>query len=876
MRYAISLKALAGFLAIAAAGCSGGSANSASVHIRCAGGESFCIISCDLGCTQTGCAVTEIAENQRLKFTFSSAVSVASVNGSSVSLRTATGVAPEGDLMVAGNVLTFLPKVRTVNGISTFGFQRNETYIISITGGTPGLGLTNVAGDPLGKEFTCTVVASRGIIDEDQQPPRVEMISPTNTAAAPRDPTIILRFSELIDTTPLRGTLTAASPVRFTLRTAINNNGVLSCDRDSSGLVLEGIPRLSTERIGDVDVTVVEFKPTVLLPGESCVEVAVTADLRDLSGRAAEPNSFEFFTEAGTVVPITISESFAAPARLDRNISGGSWNNGARPGLIGGDGRHGSFDYTIGTPVTSTEYIFDTTSVVIPAALTLTGLEYDVTDGKFFFTEFTIPQGVTVNFIGPIPPQIHVRGFADIQGNIRLNGDAMSTFNARGTTGANFFVDGQPGGIGGAGAGRGGKGGRECEGTGPIIVAGKILTNGQSGEDVKLLAGHGYAIQAMNTGGRGSAMRPTSGEAAPNTPLVGFVYRAHFAPGGGGGGFSLAGGMANVTTVPNLVVGPEPAGGVQFDLAALSTVGYTSLDHYTVAGSGGGAGATHAFGTIYVTGDVYIAGSGGSGGGGACVVRAGGNVTVGGGSLCEAKGGSGALINARDPGVPSSNVNWGVSSPGGGGSGGSFLFQSGADMTIGGTIDTSGGPGSTTGNISTASINVQSSAGAGSPGFYRLEAAGTLNVTNTSHVPAYVSTAHAGNLTDRDALSGQTSLWYGSNQVFPPAWLHYELDVDTDGDGTIDITYTDTGAPGTQVANDPNAAVILQFQGARLLQSTGAPDPGTEGPWRHGIGPGAVPGISLDSPTGFRFMMTFNRGLFPDVVIRGLRVFARA
>lgn len=112
--------------------------------------------------------------------------------------------------------------------------------------------------------------------------------------------------------------------------------------------------------------------------------------------------------------------------------------------------------------------------------------------------------------------------------------------------------------------------------------------------------------------------------------------------------------------------------------------------------------------------------------------------------------------------------------------------------------------------------------------------------------------------------------------MFPPAWLRYELEVDTDGDGTVDITYTDTGVAGTQTASDPNGPLRIQFQGAQLQQSTGLPLLGTEGPWRSNIGDGAGPGIGLDSPTGFRFMMTFNRGLFPDTVVASLRVYARA
>ena len=63
--------------------------------------------------------------------------------------------------------------------------------------------------------------------------------------------------------------------------------------------------------------------------------------------------------------------------------------------------------------------------------------------------------------------------------------------------------------------------------------------------------------------------------------------------------------------------------------------------------------------------------------------------------------------------------------------------------------------------------------------------------------PAFVQADNVGDLTDRDSLSGDASLWYGTGLVFPPNWDRYELDVDTDGDGTVDVTYTDSGAPVT-------------------------------------------------------------------------------
>jgi hypothetical protein len=891
MRHALSLQVLSGLLALAFAGCSGGGSGDAasSVRVRCAGGESFCLISCDLGCTQTGCAITEIAENQRLKFTFSDVLSSASVNNASVSIRTATGVEPEGDLLVSSSELTFVPRVRTVNGVSTFGFQRNETYIITIAGGVSSpFGVSSISGNRLTREFTCTVVASRGIADEDQQPPSAQLTAPlTGSTGAPLDPTIVLQFSELIDTTPLRGSLTPSSPIRYTLRRAINNAGTLTCDRDAQGTVLLGIPRLTTEMVGATPVTVVTFKPTVQLPGESCVEVVVTADLRDLSGRQAVPSTFQFFTEAGVSTPLLYSEGFSSPANLEEQVSGGTWSGGARPGLIGGDGRHGTFDPSLGG-LPASEYTWNTTSVTIPASRSLNGSEYVVTDGKFYFTDFTLPVGVTLNFTGPIPPQIYVRGKARVEGTIKLNGAAMTTFNGRGATNAPApFIPGQPGGAPGPGGGAGGTGGKECEGTGPQsqVINGTLvwLNNGQNGEDVKLLAGHAYVTSVAGTGGRGGTLHPSNGLVPPantSTALSG-IYNPFFAAGGSGGGFSIAGGTATVNPFPLLQVSPIPAAGSLFSLfpypPVSPPVGYSSLNHFVVGGSGGGGGASHSFGTFNLASgpyDRYIAGAGGSGGGGALALRAGNDLTITTGASLQAKGGPGVLIRGHDS-VSTLNVNWGVTSPGGGGSGGSFLLQSGTTLTVSGTIDTAGGDGSRTGQIAVAQYNVTSAAGAGSAGFYRLEAGTVVNFAGVSCVPTYNAGNNAGTLTDRDTFSGCRSLWRGTNLIFPPQWLRYELEVDTDGNGTTDVIFTDSGDVGTQVANDPNGPVVIQFQGAQLAQSSTTPIEGTEGPWRYGIGAGSVPGISLDSATAFRFMMTFNRGLYPDCVVKALRVHAR-
>lgn len=919
MRAHFSLKVFVGFLALGAAGCSGGSTDStASVSIRCGGGEAFCLISCDLGCSQTGCSVTEIAENQRLRFVFSSRIAANTVNASTFSIRTPSGIAPDGDLLVADREITFVPRVSTTAGVSSFGFARNESYVITLAKASGNQGLRSVSGDGLEQEFSCTVLASRGIQDEDQQPPSVILVAPTSTTGLPQNPTIVLRFSELIDTTALQGVLTAASPVNFRLRGTIDaGGGVLACDPDAAGLAVEGIPTLTTERVGAADVTVVTFSPPLPLPGASCLTVSVTGDLRDLSGRGGIPATFELFTAPTPPLDIVVEEEFVNPTMQDVDQSSGLWTNGARAGLVGDDGRHGSFSLGLAVldPVTGF-YEIDTGATPIPASNTFSGLPTTVTDGKYYFSDFVLPANTTLRFKGAFPPQIFVRGKVEILGKINLNAadlpfwtlpalpdERLSDFGARSIPPAlplstTSFPDGQDGSLGGIGGGRGGKGGKECNGVGDVQVppgSGIFIHRGQPGQDVRVAAGHAYAAQAVGTGGRGSLLHPVAGTAAAaNTPTFPFsatsggTIRASFAPGGGGGGFSLAGSIAVVPPVapPALPYsfGVIQSGGLPFNLALPTPLpaGFSSLNHFVVGGSGGGGGGSHAFGTsTAINNDVYVAGSGGSGGGGTMAIRAGGNVTIAASARFESRGGRGVLITGDDKATPARDTNYGVSSPGGGGSGGSVLIQAGGNLVMNGTVDTTGGEGSETGNVQLGLVvpnyNIVSQAGAGSPGFYRLEAGGAVTVGPSPSIPAYVPGLHSDVLLDRDEVTASLSKWRTSGQLFPPTWLRYELDVDLDGDTIVDITYTDSGAVGTQRANDPAGPVRIQFQGAVLDQAGTAPVPGEDdNEWRDGIGSGAGPGIGLDSPNGFRFFLRFNRSVAPNCTVVALRVFAQA
>ncbi|MCA9677432.1 MAG: hypothetical protein KC464_20580, partial [Myxococcales bacterium] len=258
--------------------------------------------------------------------------------------------------------------------------------------------------------------------------------------------------------------------------------------------------------------------------------------------------------------PLPLVETFSDASGQEAEVSAGTWGGvqgpGARPGLIGGDGRHGSFDPNGGYALGGDVFEFNTSSMTL---FTENG-PVTVTDGRFYFTDFVVPSGITVRFTGPVPPIVSVSGVVDIQGTIEVNGADMpffvpttgpaagrevSTWNATTATG-------MPGTAGGCGGGDGGDGAAKCLNAGPIFGAGGVpLTDGQPGEDVRVLAGHAYAASVAGTGGRGGLMTPASGiwPLLPSSQLISNIYVPYFSTGGSGGGYVAAGGAPVSMTV---------------------------------------------------------------------------------------------------------------------------------------------------------------------------------------------------------------------------------------------------------------------------------------------------------------------------------------
>ena len=175
--------------------------------------------------------------------------------------------------------------------------------------------------------------------------PRAVLVAPANLTAAPIDSTIVIRFSEVIDSTAFLQPISASTPIRYVLRRSRLPVGSLvrECNVDSEAIQLEGLPVVQLENVNGRPVTTISLRPTLALPGVACVEITVTSDVRDISGRGAEEITFRFITAASASTDTLLTEPFLNETRMDPDVSGGTWSNGARPAPLGGVNLRASF-----------------------------------------------------------------------------------------------------------------------------------------------------------------------------------------------------------------------------------------------------------------------------------------------------------------------------------------------------------------------------------------------------------------------------------------------------------------------------------------------------------------------------------------------------
>jgi hypothetical protein len=747
--------ALTGFV-----GCTGGVAgNTGLATFGCDDPNTrvICLQSCSLGCSASGCARTDIAQNETIILQFSDAIDPLSVNSSTIRLRTASGEQPVGQFFVNGNQVEFLPTLAVTSGQTFFGFQPEETYTMTIPGGDGQLAtVRSTSGKTFARTLTCTLRSSLGIVDTNGVPPAATMVLPSASQliGAPRTTDIVLEFNELIDATPFLGG--SQSPVLFNVRrTRDNGLGGFECDSLSQAQVLTGTQRLDFDPARAISV--LTFNPAQELPSNVCIEVSVTSGVADLAGQRAAPQTFQFLTEVVPLVEDDVTEEFDTTIFFDAAASAGSWGGGQLTfARIGGDARHGEFNlaYCINTGSTvggKSLYRVNCDLTTIPATFTTTGSPIAVTDGRFQFSRMQVPADVRLEFFGNNPPQITVAGTLEILGDINIAGASIANYQT--TSPLNNIP--QAGGLGGVFGGNGGNGAsRNTTGGVTGVPPVGLFYNGRDGGNARVLGGHAYAATVANTGGKGSTMTPANGLHVsvffPNGITVpGSSGPACSASAGGGGGSSVlrnpptplppgwtnpgAGAAGRVVTssygnppVPTLAGGPDAPGGAGVQLFPFPAgTGFTrSSSHFLVGGGGGGGAATQpalALSLQLLNSTGWSAGCAGGGGGGAISLRAGSLLRLGSAGKILANGGSAPNdVTALALAQP-------VVAPGGGGAGGSVVLQSGGTYQLLGQIDVRGGNGGTsdrtnTNTPSSTKLTILNQGGKGGDGFVRLEA----------------------------------------------------------------------------------------------------------------------------------------------------------
>lgn len=872
---------LVALVALALTSCGGGGGTVGSAGFDCGGDSTgvMCLEQCNLGCSTTGCARTDIAQNEIIILTFSEDVDPNSVNTSSIRFRTASGDEPVGEFFVNGSVVEFVPTLSISGGQTFFGFTGGETYTMTIIGGNDEQAVVRgTSGRPFGSTLTCTLQSTLGIVDLNQVPPSATLVLPTSgqLEAAPLDTEIQLEFNELIDATPfLTGT---QSPVAFTVRrTREDGNGGFECDPESAPQTLSGSQQLTFD--ASRGVSILNFVPSQDLPGNVCVEISVTDGVTDLSGRPAQPQVFVFRTVIVPLDDFEIIEEFDDNLQLDVEASAGKWEGGAATfANIGGDARHGvwSTDIAIDRDTTINGkrlFEMDCDSTIIPPENTTTGNAIAVTDGKFYFSTMVVPADVLLRFIGSSPPILTVAGRLDVQGVIEIAGQSVTEIHVP-TGGSGQF--GAPGGIFG---GSGGQGGDKCNGITPAIPA----NNGRAGQSVNVLAGHGYLASVADTAGKGSLVYPADGLSSsqqfgiPNPGPTAFYYCLSAGPGGSGGGLLTAGqdgfvegvfsGPNEIANMQAFIGTPAPGGAAMQMFPFPAPTGLQkSSQHFLIGGSGGG-GAASGCSLSLALNRTWSSGAGGAGGAGAIGLRAGNSLRLGPGSEILANGGSALDYIGTSAGAQTL--------PGGGGSGGSVIMQSGGTTEIIGAINVEGGAGGyfqRQGGSGFGPIGaiIRIHGGDGSAGFVRLETPTAPPLSELSTVSPAMGPDSVAALEEVDDLVSMRSLYYSTGLIFGPAFSHYVIEATVDGQA---MTFSDNSDISTMEAGI-GAPIRVLFQAANLDIVTN--EVLEVRPWRTSVRSSSnQTGIASDGLNGYRFMLFFDRTLAQEISIDRLTVVYR-
>ncbi|MFN8640160.1 MAG: hypothetical protein U0802_00285, partial [Candidatus Binatia bacterium] len=208
--------------------------------------------------------------------------------------------------------------------------------------------------------------------------------------------------------------------------------------------------------------------------------------------------------------------------------------------------------------------------------------------------------------------------------------------------------------------------------------------------------------------------------------------------------------------------------------------------------------------------------------------------------------------------------------PGGGGSGGTIVLQSGRVVSLTGTIDVRGGLGGsynrTAGPPAPIGASVQIAGGNGGDGFVRLELPGTPTTALLPNMlPAPVAQNVAA-LAERDDIASATSRFADTRLSPGPRYLRYEIAAVVDG---VPMLFSDDPAVSTLPATT-GMPLRAWFQAARLGANGQVLETRA---WRTAVrSQVGVAGIDGDGLGAFRFRIAQDRTLATTVVVQRVSV----
>lgn len=835
--------------------CSGSSSHS-SPGARAGGG--LAITRCNLGCSVTGCSISEIAVNQPLNFDFSKEINPDTVNSNTIKMRTPTGNEPVGDFLVQGKSVFFFPEAKVVgegeNAKTFFGFESGQTYTLTIPSGHDSLTkVESMSGDSLDETFVCRLSVSRGIVDFDGKPPTASLLIPSSSLQCVGGNTLILiEFSEIVAAATLLGDSKTAG-VTFGLA-QFDSQGRCSIN----ALPISGTRTVSVSKT--TQRTRLLFRPAFQLPGDFCVRVNVTDRVRDLSGKRARAVTFEFKTCAGGGEEKKIVDDFSNPNKTRDDLrNGAKWETGnVAPSPLGGGGVLGDFNIRFGHDQDDprsgkdkdadgrTIYYWNTDKSVIPGIRTLSGQDITVTNGIYEFTSFELKESEHLRFTGSKLPVIRVAGEMEVAGVLSLA--APDVVKAKSSIKGRPPFDGEAGQPGALGGGKGGRGGDS-----PHKTQTKKI-EGSDGENVQVPAGHPLRGNEPGTGGKGAPANPKSGKDAD---VCFTAYQASIcqqgASGGGGGGYVTAG--KGGKCIDNLTgFNGHPPKACDFGEASVGGAALKGFDTlfsrsekssflFMIGGSGGGGGGAGPHGAFDERPGAlrWSPGGGGGGGGGPLHLQIGGDLFVAARGLITVKGADG-------PDYDYDVSDFWNYAPGGGGAGGTLLIQIAGLPDLRGAVVATGGKGGRMRSDPNFDLRLDSLSGDGGDGFVLFESTPRIPITQLGVLqpPAQERNSRLFNTADTNDESLLATRFYDTNLFFPPKYQGYEIEATIDTQRTI---FRDEEGKRA----DANAAITLLVQGAQLDPDTKLPDPESLSKWFVG----SVDGLNLAGGNGFRVILRF-------------------